>query len=136
LRVVSFTIWLLRVVSFNMWLISSLKDSKCCYKLSKCTNWHSFHSKCLKLSFWGKIVYLFWMWFTGERSWIYSSTVQQPTTNGKIPKSRTDIVEGLSSSRVSKVHSPAFPRLCVHCKIDRTAFLVACLTQFTYGVYS
>ena len=39
-------------------------------------------------------------------------------------------VEGLSLSRVSKVHSPAFPRLCVHCKIDRTAFLVACLTQF------
>ena len=78
---------------------------------------------------------IFFEWDSQVRSGAFSSTVQQPT-NGKIPKSWTEIVEGLSSSRVSKVHSPAFPRLCVHCKIDRTAFLVACLTQFTYGVYS
>ena len=44
------------VVPFNTWLISSWEANKCCYKLSKCTKWHLFYSKWLKLSFWVKIV--------------------------------------------------------------------------------
>ena len=32
------------------------KKIKCCYKLSKCTKWHLFYSKLLKLSFCMKIV--------------------------------------------------------------------------------
>ena len=48
--------WILGVVPFHMWLISSWEENKCCYKLKKCTKWHLFHSKWLKLSFWVKIV--------------------------------------------------------------------------------
>ena len=46
-----FVCWILGVVPFNMWLISCWEEHKCCYKLSKCTKWHLFHSKWLKLSF-------------------------------------------------------------------------------------
>ena len=43
-----------------MWPISSWEENKqCCYKLSKCTKWHLFHSKWSKLSFWVKIVDIF-----------------------------------------------------------------------------
>ena len=38
------------------WLIPRWEKKKCCYKLSKCTKWHLFHSKWSKLSFWVKIV--------------------------------------------------------------------------------
>ena len=44
------------VFLFNTWLISSWEENKCCYKLSKCTKWHLFHSKWSELSFWVKIV--------------------------------------------------------------------------------
>ena len=52
----NFLCWISGVVPFNLWLISSWEKIKCCYKLSKCTKWHLFHSKWLKLSFWLKIV--------------------------------------------------------------------------------
>ena len=50
-----FLCWILGVVPFNTWLISSWEENKFCYKLSKCTKWHLFHSKWSKLSFWIKI---------------------------------------------------------------------------------
>ena len=51
-----FLCWISGVVPFNKWLISSWEENKCCYKLSKCTKGHLFHSKWPKLSFWVKIV--------------------------------------------------------------------------------
>ena len=41
----SFSVWILAVIPSNIWLISSWEDKKCCYKLSKYTKWHLFHSK-------------------------------------------------------------------------------------------
>ena len=46
-----FMCWMSGVVQFNKWLISSWEENECCYKLRKCTKWHLFHSKWLKLSF-------------------------------------------------------------------------------------
>ena len=51
-----FLCWISGIVPFNTWLILSWEENKCCYKLSKCTKWHLFHSKCSKLLFWVKIV--------------------------------------------------------------------------------
>ena len=51
-----FLCWILGVVPYNTWLISSWEENKCSYKLRKCTKWHLFHSKWLKLSFRVKIV--------------------------------------------------------------------------------
>ena len=51
-----FLCWISGVVPFNTWLISNWEDNNCCYKLSKCTKWHLFHSISSKLSFWVKIV--------------------------------------------------------------------------------
>ena len=42
---------ILGVVPFNTWLIWSWEENKFCYKLSKCTKWHIFHSNWSKLSF-------------------------------------------------------------------------------------
>ena len=39
-----FLYWISVVVPFNTWLILSCEENKCCYKLSKCTKWHIFHS--------------------------------------------------------------------------------------------
>ena len=55
-----FLCWISGVVPFNTWLISSWEENKCCYKLSKCTKWHLFHSKWLKLSFWVKSQMTHW----------------------------------------------------------------------------
>ena len=46
-----FLCWHFGVVPFNTWLISSWEETKCCYKLSKCSKWHLFHSNWSKLSF-------------------------------------------------------------------------------------
>ena len=54
-----FLCWFLGVVPFKVWLISRWEENKCCYRLSKCTKWHLFHSKWMKLSFWVKIVVIF-----------------------------------------------------------------------------
>ena len=51
-----FLCWISRVAPFNTWLISNWEENDCCYKLSKCTKWHLFHSNWSKLSFWVKIV--------------------------------------------------------------------------------
>ena len=48
--------WFSEVVPFNTWLFSSWEGNKCCYKMSKCTKLHLFHSKLSKFSFWVKIV--------------------------------------------------------------------------------
>ena len=40
-----FLCWISAVVPFNTWLISSWEENKCCYKLSKCTNWQLFSLK-------------------------------------------------------------------------------------------
>jgi hypothetical protein len=50
-----FLCWISRVAPFNTWLISNWEENDCCYKLSKCTKWHLFHSNWSKLSFWVKI---------------------------------------------------------------------------------
>ena len=52
----SFSVLNFGVVKFNTWLISIWEENKCCYKMSKCTKWHLFHSK---WSFWVKMVVIF-----------------------------------------------------------------------------
>ena len=46
-----FLCWIVGVVPFNTWLLLGWEENKCCYKLSKWTKWHVFHTKWLKLSF-------------------------------------------------------------------------------------
>ena len=81
-----FLCWILGVVQLNTWLISSWEENICCYKMSKCTKWLLLHSKWSKVSFWVKIVVIFFRCSACNNSYLISQLEIIHVLNGTSPE--------------------------------------------------